>query len=163
MCAQTKKEKVQDLQQVKQTSAVLSRFCDRLIPLNCVELRGIIFSILGERQLNGWTGIRRHATRHPRVIQNRTTNSTKGHTHDVQDVGDIGYSVRKLDGFTGSYGEKCSSLTVIVIVFHQRLRWESATTLLHDWLSKSESDMKVYVRVFFLVLLILCLRYGRPS
>lgn len=26
---------------------------DRLIPLNCVELRRIIFSILGKRQLNG--------------------------------------------------------------------------------------------------------------
>lgn len=35
----------------RRSAALAAR--DRLIPLNCVELRGIIFSILGKRQLNG--------------------------------------------------------------------------------------------------------------
>lgn len=44
------KEKVQELQR----GYLRLPACDRLIPLNCVELRGIIFSILGKR--GNWTG-----------------------------------------------------------------------------------------------------------
>lgn len=65
-------------------SALAAR--DRLIPLNCVELRGIIFSILGKRQLNGRTGSDGDMQCTPG--SHKAAQSRRRDTHGIQGVSD---------------------------------------------------------------------------
>lgn len=62
---------------------------DRLISLNCVELRGIIFSILGKRQLNqaDRTGPDGDMQRTP-GSHTKPHKSRRGDTHGIQGVSD---------------------------------------------------------------------------
>lgn len=78
-CGYKDKGKVQKLR-----SEEVPKTCNRLIPSNCVELRRIIFSILGKRQLNGRTE-RRDMQRTP-GSHKATAQNGRRDTHCIQGV-----------------------------------------------------------------------------